>query len=107
LALKDGSSGGIGLNDVNDLLTAFEESTQTHIQIIIELRTAGTTSDPWVTALAYERKTGSGGAPPLASVSVKCSGTNLRSMEAVLIRVLYSLDGKLAEEEFARVIKKR
>lgn len=42
----------------------------------------------------------------LGSVSVRCSTINLKSMDAALIHVLYILDGKLAEEEFASVPKK-
>ena len=40
----------------------------------------------------------------LGSVSVTCSATKLRTMEAALIHGLYLLDGKLAEGQFRAVL---
>ena len=58
----------------------------------------------FVWPVAHPRAGEIGEVPPLGSVSVTCSATRLRTMEAALIHALYMLDGQLAKGEFARVL---
>lgn len=100
MALRDGSQSGIGVVDVAGILEAFETINECHIMITFERKKYGSTVELQANAVAFERKEERQVAKPLASVSVRCLGTRLKTMEAVLSQLLYMLDGQLAAEEF-------
>jgi len=101
LGQKDRWLSGIDLVDVGMNVVAFEAMNNVRIEIRMSVGDYHGRADLLVTALAHDRKVPIGEAPPLASVSVSCLATKLRSLEAALIHVLYLLDGQLAENALA------
>lgn len=87
-------------------IRAFEEINQVQVSLRIACVLHRGQTDLELTAEAVGKHTQEQVVKSLASVSVKCSSMNLRSLEAALIHVLYMLDGKLAEEEYAGIPKK-
>lgn len=82
-------------------LVAFEAIN--HVRLEIRMMTADYhgRADLTILVLAHPVETLIGERPSLDSVSVKCSGTRLRTMEAALIHALYLLDAQLASQEMA------
>lgn len=106
LASKNGYSATIGISDVDLLIAAFEEINQVHFKVEMERRAFKGSSALFCSAAAFEMKEGSQVARCLASQSVRCLGTDLQTMDALVFQLLYALDGQLASKEFARVRKK-
>lgn len=96
MALKRGGSNSADVVDVMALLEAFEEMNGCRVSVEMMLTKEGGIRDLWLQATAWER----GGELPdpkvLTSVNATCSAINLRSLDAAVIRILYTLDGKLA-----------
>ena len=86
--------------DVRDIWQAFELQNQVKLEIRLEVQTKAGVPDLLLTALAHQNGVEIGEAPPLASVSVRCSGTNLKHLRDALTHVLYALDFQLALHEF-------
>lgn len=99
LGQRDRWLSGIDLVDVGMNVVAFEAMNNVRIEVRLTVGDYHGKADLLVEALAYERQSPNGVAKPLVSVSVSCSATKLRSLEAALIHVLYLLDGQLAESE--------
>lgn len=88
--------------DVAFQVVAFEAINNVKIHLMISAEDNRGKGDMRVTAAAHRRAPEGVVAELLGSVNVTCSATNFRSLEAVVIHALYTLDGKLAEKEFAR-----
>ncbi len=107
MGLRDVWSSGIDLPEVLMNLLAFEEMNQVQIEIRLSSGSSGGLRDLMMTLVAHDKKTEIGEAPPLASVSLSCSGLRLRSLEAALIHGLYSLDGQLGRQELGSEAPKK
>ena len=86
-------------------LLAFESINNLQIEIRLSREEEGEKSEMLCVVVAHPRGQPIGEVPPLASVSVKCSALNLRTLESAVIHALYLLDSKLAWGEFAAVLK--
>lgn len=86
------------------LITAFEAICNCRVEIRMAVVDTKGTADMEITLAAVDRKSVDGVVNTLASVSVTCSGTNLRTLQGVLTHALYMLDGKLAAGEFESVL---
>ena len=93
------SSGGADWKDVAGNIVAFEAINDVQLEIRVATADYHGRADMAVAVLAHSRKTPIGDQPPLASASVTCSGTRLKSLEGVLIHALYLLDAQLASVE--------
>lgn len=95
------------VGDMTDVMLAFEKHNNVRIKVDMELIIDSAAPDLMITAKAMEVESKDTEVLLLASVSVKCSSMNLKSMNAVLTHVLYALDFQLALNEFEKVPKKR
>jgi hypothetical protein len=96
LALKNGSSAEIGLLDAAMHIVALQAMTNTRVVVTLTAGDHNGKADVSVGAVAYDRTVESGDQPVLASVSVNCLATRLRTVDAALIHILYLLDGEIA-----------
>lgn len=87
------------MEDVAACLHAFEEMNQ--VSVTVSLSVDSSTSRPFVVAVAAARTLPTVDAEPvdLASVRKKVDGSEWKTMEALLLNLLYMLDGKLAALE--------
>lgn len=92
-------SAGVDWKDVAGNLVAFESMNGVRLEIRMSTADYHGRADLAVTVIAHNREVEIGEAPPLASVNATCSATRLKSLEALLIHALYTLDGRLAENE--------
>ena len=90
---------GIGMTDVLMNIVAFETINNVQIELRMSVEDNMGRADLRITCLANERQQGPLGPVTLASASVTCLSTNLKSLDAALIHALYLLDGELAREE--------
>lgn len=90
---------GSDLLDVTSLLEAFEDLNGCRIVITLELKRTGVHSDIQIGAVAEQTDQEKPVASILASVSATCSAINQKTLEACVIRALYSLDGQIARNE--------
>lgn len=104
MALKNGSSAGVGCADLVDIVEAFEQSNSVRIKLRAELTTVKGHRDMVWTAEAYERSIESTALLPLAYANARCLEKRLLTMEAVVLQLLYALDFQLAQHEFAQSI---
>lgn len=95
------------VKDVTDLLIAFENVNSVVISMELRAVSGEAGPDTVVAAFAWSRKADDTEAMLLASVSVRCSATNLRHFRAVVTHVLYLLDFRLALNEFDSAEKKK
>lgn len=95
------------LADVTDLVGAFEE--QNNVRLSIRFGRVSKLGVPGlvVVAEAWTLEDVPPEAKPLASVSVICSGLNIKTWNAVLTHVMYALDFQLALNEFESVAHKK
>lgn len=105
MASSRGSSNGADWKDVVGNLVAFEAINFVRLEIRMSTADDHGRADLAVTVLAHAADVPIGDQAPLASVSVKCSATNLRTLEGALIHALYALDSQLAHGEFAETIR--
>jgi hypothetical protein len=101
------SSNAPDWQDVAANLIAFEAMNNVRLEMRVSTADDHGLADLLVTVAAHERTVEIGDQPSLGSVSVKCSGTRLKSLEACTIHALYLLDSKLARLELEGSIKKR
>lgn len=85
--------------DVRDMLEAFEEHNGVKLEMRLELVSKQNGPDIVIAGLAHQAGVPIGEAPPLASVSVTCSGMNLKHLAGALTHVMYALDFQLALNE--------
>jgi len=106
LALKQGSSSGVDVVDVMYVLAAFEEINKCKLEVVISL--LGTAARPQVVLemRAWEREVDRMEVQPLGYLRQTIGSSGPRSMEAAILQGMYALDGQLAEEEFAKAIRK-
>jgi hypothetical protein len=102
LALNHGSSAITGMRDIQDTLKAFERQNSCEIVLSAQRQDYHGRMDLVWTATAWDTDPESPAARLLGSARLGCMESCLVSMEALVIRLLYTLDFKLAEEEFAR-----
>jgi len=101
LALKGGSSAGIGMTELIGIVEAFELQNSVRIELRATLTIwKGSRDLQWV-ASAFSRTVEGTGVLPLAYASVRCGEQRLVTMEAVVLRLLYALDFQLAQRELA------
>jgi len=93
--------------DVRDTLMAFEEHNNVQVELRMGLSVLNGVPDIEMTAIAHQRGVEIGDQPSLASVSVKCSVTNLKHWKDVHTHVLYALDFQLALNEYASAERKK
>jgi hypothetical protein len=93
--------------DVRDTWQAFELQNRVKLEIRTELVSRSGIPDLVLTAIAHEEGLEIGEAKVLASVSVRCSATNLRHWKDAHTHVLYALDFKLALNELEGVAVKK
>jgi hypothetical protein len=105
LASSRGSSNGADWKDVAGNLVAFEAINNVRLEIRVSTVDYRGRADLAVAVLAHERNVEIGDRPPLASASVTCSGTRLRTLEGALIHALYRLDAQLASVALDEVPK--
>lgn len=88
------------------VMLAFESINNVRVEVRIGRMDVGAASELGITVLAHDRKVEIGEAPPLASVSVKCSAMNLRTLDSAVLAALYQLDFQLAKGEFDAALKR-
>lgn len=104
MASNRDSSRSADWRDVVGNLVAFEAINGVRLEIRMSTTDHHGRADLLILVMAHDKDKEIGEVPSLASVSVTCSATRLRTMEAALIHALYSLDGQLAKGEFAKVL---
>lgn len=87
-------------------MVAFEAINAVRLEVRMSTTDHRGRADLRVTVLAHSMLDAIGVVPPLASVSVTCSGTHLRTMEGALIHALYLLDAKLESDAAVRIFGK-
>ena len=107
MALKNGSSVGLGCLEMVEVVEAFEQANSVRIELRAELTTFQGRRDMLWTASAFERSIESGGQLPLAYANARCGEKRLVTVEAVVLQLLYALDFQLAQHEFASTIINR
>jgi hypothetical protein len=100
LGLKNGSSGGIGMKDLIEVLRAFEHTNSVMITLTGRSVLTKAGEDLQWEAKAWETQPTLSGRQLLASASVRCLEKRLGTMEAVVLQLLYALDFMLGEREF-------
>lgn len=86
--------------DVRDMLMAFEQHNSVKLELRVSVQSLNGRPDVVIAGIAHESAEAIGVAPPLASVSVRCSAMNLKHLAAALTHVMYALDFQLALNEF-------
>lgn len=100
------SSNSPDLQDVTVTIAAFEKINEVRVNVRLGCIEHKGHTDLEMIAEAWSLPGLQQEVKLLGCVSVRCSTINLKSMDAALIHVLYLLDGKLDEAEFAAVDKK-
>jgi len=97
------SSNSYDWRDVAAILGAFEGMNE--CRIMVELTAVNHHGQPDILMSFEARETveRDGDLLLLASVSLRCSDTNRRSLDAAVSQGLYALDAKLASGEFEKV----
>jgi hypothetical protein len=93
------SANGRGLQEVELLMAGFEEMNDVRLEISFSLGNGRGGYHLFGKVTAWDRTTDAPDQPILGSQSVQCSATNLTTVEAVAIHLLYMLDGYLARKE--------
>lgn len=86
--------------DLLDLMMAFEEHNQIRVKIDLEVVNVENKPDLMITAKAMSRSPENTEVIELASVSVKCSATNLKNVNDAVTHAMYALDFRLAANEW-------
>ena len=99
MALKNGSSAGVGLTELIDIVTVFERQNTVTIKLRCEMVVANGKKDLQWIAEAWSLQTIEQAATLLGYAKSLCLGKRLVTMEAVLLQLLYALDFQLALRE--------
>jgi hypothetical protein len=81
------------------VMLAFETMNKVRLEVRISRVDVGERSDLGIAMLAHPQGVEIGDQPPLASVSVRCSAMNLKTLDAAVLAALYRLDFQLALNE--------
>jgi len=102
LALKDGSSNGVGVVDVKYVLAAFQEINK--CRLIVQITIEGSPSRPNLILQVEAWDNLDVPVEPVRLASQRCPVGSLgpRTMEAAILQALYALDAQMAEEEFVK-----
>lgn len=106
LAESKSSSSKVTCEEIEGLLTAFQEQNGCVISIEMRVGVLAGKRSLEMTAHAWNNHTGSTGVPLLASASVRCSALRMANLEGAIIRLLYALDSQLAWGELSGGPKK-
>lgn len=101
MADKKNVSGIVSPEEVQQLMTAFQEQNTCIISIEMRVGILAGKKSLEMVAHAWNNHTGSTGRPLLASASVRCSALRSATFEGAIIYLLYALDSQLAWGEFA------
>lgn len=85
------------------MLQAFQHINVCSVDLGVRLEVKGSRIELVLTGVCWTHGADRREVKPLASQSVKCSTTGLRSLEAATIHLLYLLDGQLARNEFGAI----
>lgn len=96
----------LGYRDVVATMTAFEEINRCRIVIRIEATDLDGAYGPWLVGEIFGRKPESLGLVPWVCLKSRCLVTDWQSLDTAVFRMLYSLDGALAELELLGSTKK-
>ena len=107
LASTKNSSSTVTCEEIESLLTGFQEQNGCVISIEMRVGLMGGKRSLELVAHAWNNHTGNTGQPLLASTSVRCSAIRMANLEGAIIRLLYQLDGQLAWGEFGSEAPKR
>jgi hypothetical protein len=103
LALRNGSSAGIGMMELMELLRAFEKQNTCMITLTgRSVERVGKLDWQWE-AKAWATEHTLSGRQLLACANVRCGEKRLLSMEAVVLQLLYALDFMLGQHEWESV----
>lgn len=107
MASSRGTSNGPDVRDITATMIAFEAINKVRLQVLM-----GVTQDKHRTVLACEAvawpvEPESGEVQPLASAKCLIGLSDRRTVDAVILQLMYKLDAELAEEEFRRAGVKR
>lgn len=106
MALKHGSSSGVDVVDVKYVLGAFEQINKCKLEINIYLQGTPARPEVWLKMWAWEPLVDRMEAKPLAYQKTLIGSSGPRSMEAAILQAMYALDAQMAEQEFAKTIRK-
>ncbi len=93
--------------DLTDMVAGFEVHNTCVLEMRIMMATGVKLPDLQLTLLAWPKEGKSTEVKPLASVSVKCSATNLKTWNSALIHAMYALDFQLALNELGHAEPKK
>ena len=103
MGLKHGSSSGIGMAELIDIVAAFEAQNHITIKMRAELTEVAGKRDFQYVAEAWSLKTIEAAPRLLGYAKSLCLGKRLLTMEAVVLQLLYALDFQLALLELESV----
>jgi hypothetical protein len=107
LAGAKNSSSAVSCEEIESLLTAFQDTNSCIISIEMRVGVIGGKRSLELIAHAWNNHTGKEALPLLASASVRCSALRLAHLEGAIIRLLYALDSQLAWGELGGSQKNR
>lgn len=104
MASSRNSSNSPDWKDVATAIHSFQESESVSVAVTLTATEGRKGIVMCVTAVATLADAKYGEAKKLASASVTCSDTNLRSLEGAILHCLYALDFQLAANAAKRVL---
>lgn len=84
-----------------------ESTNQVTITIALGMAMRGATPEPLLNAIAWDAKPENAEAQPSALANVRCWGFGFKTLEAALFHLLYTVDGQIAQNEFANASNKK
>lgn len=93
--------------DLTDMVVGFEEHNTCVLEMMMMRVTEVKVPDLLLTLVAWPKEGKSPEVKPLASVSVRCSATNLKTWNSALTHAMYALDFQLALAELGHAEPKR
>jgi hypothetical protein len=88
------------------MMAAMETMTGLAIEVTLVLHDRNGARGPWLIATASTKPGAGVGAVRLGYAQLKCATTDYASLDTAAFRLLYLLDGNIAEQELERVSKK-
>lgn len=98
LGSNDRWQNGLGVTDVQTALIGLEQMCRVHITVTFSLEDEDGCLGPWLTGVMWTRMDTVGEVMRLVSAKLRCSDTDFRSLDTAVFRLLYMLDGQLAEK---------
>jgi hypothetical protein len=106
LASSRATQNQIDLTDIAIAWAAFEEINQVTVTIACGMAPRKGVPEPVLDAIAWDNKTENTEAKPSALANARCWAFGYRSLDTAVFHLLYTLDGRLAEQELANAGKK-